>query len=113
MNTKSGADFSFSTSENLTKVRARALRLHRAGKLDKDEYAVIARKLDEVEKVPPTLTFGTPAEARAAREKAKKMERIGLISAAELGNVERAVASLIRRNLTSNREALLARRRRG
>ena len=90
-----GTKFAFSTSENLTKVRARAKRLLRIGKLDKDEYRVIARKLDEVEKVPPTLTFGTPKEARAALEKARKMERIGLISKSELGNVEQAVNAIV------------------
>ena len=90
-----GTKFAFSTSENLTKVRARAQRLLRLGKLDKDEYRVISRKLDEVEKVPPTLTFGTPKEAKAALEKARKMERIGLISKSELGNVERAVNAIV------------------
>ena len=90
-----GTKFAFSTSENLTKVRARAQRLLRLGKLDKDEYRVISRKLDEVEKVPPTLTFGTPKEAKAALEKARKMERIGLINKSELGNVERAVNSIV------------------
>ena len=90
-----GTKFAFSTSENLTKVRARAQRLLRLGKLDKDEYRVISRKLDEVEKVPPTLTFGTPKEAKAALEKARKMERIGLINKSELGDVERAVNSIV------------------
>jgi hypothetical protein len=90
-----GTKFAFSTSENLTKVRARAKRLLRIGKLGKDEYRVIARKLDEVEKVPPTLTFGTPKEAKAALEKARKMERIGLINKSELGNVERAVNAIV------------------
>ena len=54
--------------------------------------------LPELSKRPLVLTLAAatvPKEAKAALEKARKMERIGLINKSELGDVERAVNSIV------------------